>query len=83
MSDQSRVTLRQLEVLAAIKTFVAAHGYPPTHRELRTLLKVSSTNTVVCLLAALTLKGCLLITPSASRGMKITEAGHTLLGGTP
>lgn len=75
MSDQ-QVTPRQREVLVAINTYVAEHGYPPTHRDLRVLLQVSSTNTVVCLLSALVTKGCIIVTPAASRGLKITDFGR-------
>jgi repressor LexA len=78
MSDQ-QITARQRQVLKAIKVYVEEHGYPPAHRELRALLSVSSTNTVVCLLAALAHKGCITITPKASRGLRITEFGHSQL----
>jgi repressor LexA len=80
MSAQE-ITERQRETLVAIKSYVTEHGYPPTHRELRTLLKVSSTNTIVCLLAALVRKGYLNVTREASRGLKITDSGLAQLGG--
>lgn len=67
------LTERQIDVLLAIKEFIAKHGYPPTMRELGDMLGIGSTNGVNEHLQALTKKGYLEPrVPLVSRGLKLT-----------
>lgn len=52
------LTVRQAEVLSVVRAWVAQHGYPPTTRELGTVIGVSSRGAHEAMLL-LERKGCL------------------------
>jgi repressor LexA len=68
-------TLRQREVLRAIKTHQAKHGFPISIRELGTALGISSTNAVADHLRALEAKGLVNRENRRSRTLTLTNAG--------
>lgn len=68
-------TARQTEVLAAIRTLTAAHGYSPTLREIASAIGSSSTQGVSDMLAGLQKKGALRFTAGVARSVVLTEAG--------
>lgn len=68
-------TKRQREVLKVIETFIAAHGYAPTIRELGELIECSSPNGVMCHLTALDKKGLIVWTRGHARTIRVVKKG--------
>lgn len=66
---QERAMLRYISV------FLAAHGYPPTRRELRTSINVQSTSDAQACLERLVAKGLVQVAPGVARGIRITATG--------
>lgn len=64
------LTIKQKQLLEAIEYFINKNGYPPTNRELATLLKCD-VNTVFKKLLILEEKGYIKTTPSRARSIKI------------
>jgi SOS-response transcriptional repressor LexA len=60
-------------VTCALKKFVAEHGKPPTIRELRWILKVDSTRTVLRYLQELEERGIIKRLPGA-RGIRLAQS---------
>lgn len=69
-SPSKAPTVRQLEVLAAVRAYVALHGMPPTLREIADLVGVSSTNGVTDHLRALVRHGLMRHDVGRSRGWR-------------
>ena len=66
-------TARQMEVLDVIREHIAAHGCPPTVREIARAIKVKSNNGVVDFLVALERKGLITRIVGSSRSIRIVE----------
>ena len=66
-----KLTPRQAEILAFIKTCIEANGYPPTRAEIAQELGFKSPNAAEEHLKALARKGAIEMTPGASRGIRI------------
>ncbi|HEX3059473.1 MAG TPA: transcriptional repressor LexA [Usitatibacter sp.] len=78
---EKELSLRQLEVLEAIRGHLAEHRRPPSRPELAKSLGLASTNAVFKLLAALQRKGAIEIEPGLARGIRIKgEGGLPLVG---
>jgi len=78
---EKELSLRQLEVLEAIRGHLAEHRRPPSRPELAKSLGLASTNAVFKLLAALQRKGAIEIEPGLARGIRIKEeVGLPLVG---
>ncbi len=69
----SSLTLRQLEVLDAIRQAIALTGAPPTRSELARALGVSSANAAETHLRALAKKGAITLVPGAARGIQLAS----------
>jgi SOS-response transcriptional repressor LexA len=67
----NRVTDRQRAILDTIRTYTAAHGFPPTIREIGLQVGIHSTNGVVDHLRALERKGLIERTATRSRSIRI------------
>jgi len=68
----------QREMLAFIKDFVAKHGYPPTHEEIRVGLDISTKSLVNYHLAALQEAELLSRAPNTPRGLRLTHPRATV-----
>lgn len=66
-----KLTPRQAEILAFIKSSLEDHGYPPTRAEIAQRLGFKSPNAAEEHLKALARKGAIEMTPGASRGIRI------------
>ena len=82
-----KLTPRQAEILAFIKSSLEDHGYPPTRAEIAQRLGFKSPNAAEEHLKALARKGAIEMTPGASRGIRIpdfepgqTEEGLPVIG---
>ena len=73
-SDAASLTERQSKIMDAIQQNIAAHGFPPSFREIGELVGLRSTSSVKHQLKALELKG--LIRISANKGRAIEVIGH-------
>jgi repressor LexA len=69
---------KQLEVLAFIERFMAAHAYPPTRGEIAEGLKLKNRQGIDQHLRALQSKGAIELLPGISRGIRIRENAMTL-----
>lgn len=69
-----KLTPRQGEILAFIKTWLDVHGYPPTRAEIAQELGFRSPNAAEEHLRALARKGAIEMIPGASRGIRIPDA---------
>lgn len=70
----TKLTKRQAEILALIKSHIEATGFPPTRAEIAKTFGFRSPNAAEEHLRALARKGAIEITPGASRGIRIPEA---------
>lgn len=70
----SKLTPRQVEILAFIKRCLEANGYPPTRAEIAKALGFKSPNAAEEHLKAMARKGAIEMTPGASRGIRIPIA---------
>ncbi|MDR7464814.1 MAG: LexA repressor [Armatimonadota bacterium] len=66
------LTNRQRRVLQVISDYQRANGYPPTIRELCSLLGLRSTSTICSYLNALERKGAIARAPASPRAIRIT-----------
>lgn len=66
-----KLTPRQAEILAFIKSCIENNGYPPTRAEIAQKLGFKSPNAAEEHLKALARKGAIEMTPGASRGIRI------------
>lgn len=69
----SKLTARQAEVLALIKTHIDETGYPPTRADIAKQLGFKSANAAEEHLKALARKGAIEIIAGASRGIRLPE----------
>lgn len=90
----SKLTKRQSEVLALIKSHMQETGYPPTRAEIASTLGFRSANAAEDHIKALAKKGAIELVPGASRGIRLPQeepdnglpivgqvaAGHPILG---
>lgn len=72
-----KLTARQAEVLALIKSRVEDYGYPPTRAEIAQTLGFKSANAAEEHLRALSRKGVIEMIPGTSRGIRIKKACST------
>lgn len=71
MTTMLKLTPRQAEILAFIKSCLEDNGYPPTRAEIAQKLGFKSPNAAEEHLKALARKGAIEMTPGASRGIRI------------
>ena len=71
MKEQQPLARRQAAVLAAIKRFIAKHGYPPTIRDLMAATGGKSPHGVDGHLDSLEAKGWITRTRNVSRGIRV------------
>lgn len=68
------LTARQSQILDLIRQTVIQTGFPPTRAEIAKELGFKSTNAAEDHLKALARKGFIVMTPGASRGIRLTQA---------
>ena len=68
-----KLTARQEEVLALVKTHIAESGYPPTRADIARELGFRSPNAAEEHLKALARKGVIEVIPGTSRGIRVPE----------
>ena len=71
----NKLTPRQEEVLAFIKSYIEETGYPPTRADIANELGFRSANASEEHLKALARKGAIEMIPGTSRGIKLPESG--------
>ena len=71
----NKLTPRQEEVLAFIKSYIEETGYPPTRADIANELGFKSANASEEHLKALARKGAIKMIPGTSRGIKLPESG--------
>ena len=71
----NKLTPRQKEVLAFIKSYIGETGYPPTRADIANELGFKSANASEEHLKALARKGAIEMIPGTSRGIKLPESG--------
>lgn len=76
-------TDRPRAVLGHIADSIRERGYPPTLREIGKLMAIKSTNGVNDHLRALERMGLIVRSACKSRALRLTGAGHEVLGGGP
>ena len=69
-----KLTARQQQILAFIKEYMDANGYPPTRVDIARVLGFKSPNAAEDHLRALARKGAIEMIPGASRGIRLPEA---------
>ncbi|MGB1907548.1 MAG: LexA repressor, partial [Spongiibacter sp.] len=76
-----KLTARQAEVLALIKSHIDETGYPPTRADIAKELGFRSPNAAEEHLKALARKGAIEIIPGASRGIRLPDVpGIPIIG---
>jgi repressor LexA len=70
-----KLTARQQQILAFIKEYMDANGYPPTRVDIARELGFKSPNAAEDHLRALARKGAIEMIPGASRGIRLPDAG--------
>lgn len=74
-ADRERVlTDRQRLVLGVIRDYIAAHGYPPTLRDIGRILAIRSPNGVLTHIKALEKKGFIRRDPIIGRTIVVLDA---------
>lgn len=68
-----KLTARQQQILAFIKEYMDANGYPPTRVDIARVLGFKSPNAAEDHLRALARKGAIEMIPGASRGIRLPE----------
>ncbi|MHB1949961.1 MAG: transcriptional repressor LexA [Acidiferrobacteraceae bacterium] len=74
------MTARQAEVLAFIRGYLEANGYPPTRSEIARHLGFRSLNAAESHLRALAKKRMIELLPGAARGIRIPDTGLPVIG---
>jgi len=69
-----KLTSRQTEVLAFLKSYIDETGYPPTRADIANSLGFKSANASEEHLKALARKGAIEMIPGTSRGIKLSES---------
>jgi repressor LexA len=72
-----QISDKQKQMLAFIENFVGKNGYPPTHEEIRTGLKISTKSLVNYHLEALEGAALLSRSPNTPRGIRLTSEPET------
>src|SRR5690606_11071532 len=72
-----KLTARQQQVLAFLKEYMSANGYPPTRWEIARELGFRSPNAAEEHLKALARKGAIKMIPGASRGIRLPADSAT------
>jgi SOS-response transcriptional repressor LexA len=67
----AKITTRQEKVLSLIENFISQHKYPPTLRELQSLMKIKSHFGIVRHVEKLKAKGYIRKYPLIARGLKV------------
>lgn len=80
---EKTITKRQKDLLDIIYRYIKDTGYPPTFEEMRTLLGVTSNQSVIDLLNQLEKKKIVKRNESAARGIVILPLGYEALGEKP
>lgn len=83
---QRPLTMRQVEILDFLRTYIADHGFPPTIREIGAQFRINSTNGVLDHLRALERKGYVerpVAGSSAKRAYRVKGAEPTPAIATP
>lgn len=70
-----KLTARQQQILDLIRSEIIRTGFPPTRAEIASVLGFRSPNAAEDHLKALARKGAIELTPGASRGIRLTDAG--------
>lgn len=70
-----KLTARQQQILAFIKEYMGANGYPPTRVDIARVLGFKSPNAAEDHLRALERKGAIEMIPGASRGIRLPDTG--------
>lgn len=70
-NKSQRLTVRQQEVLALLKGFIKEHGYPPTQKEVASLMGATSPNAAGDMLRSLQRRGAISVDPGVARGITI------------
>lgn len=73
--DTDLISKQQLEVLCYIADYVEDVGYPPSRREISDAMGHASANSAKEILYRMQDRGFLLLTPGASRGIRLTATG--------
>lgn len=73
VGEMIKLTDRQSEILAFIRSYAEETGYPPTRAEIAQKLGFKSANAAEDHLKALARKGAIEMVPGASRGIRLTE----------
>ena len=74
LKSPTKLTPRQAEVLAFIKSYLDETGYPPTRADIARQLGFKSANASEEHLKALARKGAIEMIPGTSRGIKLPES---------
>jgi repressor LexA len=72
-ADLPELTGRQAEILALIEDHTAAHGYPPTFRDLMAATGIRSPNGIKTHLSSLERKGYIRRDKLAARGIVVVD----------
>lgn len=78
-----QLTKRQRDILTMLYQYISTEGYPPSFDELRSLLCVSSNQTVTDALTVLEKKGVIKRGEGNARGLSMTRKGFEALGVQP
>jgi repressor LexA len=73
VDSASSLSPKQLEVLAFIQRFIAAHAFPPTRGEIAEGLKLKNRQGIDQHLRALQTKGVIDLVPGISRGIRLRD----------
>ncbi|HEY1325656.1 MAG TPA: hypothetical protein VGI14_01880, partial [Casimicrobiaceae bacterium] len=73
MPEPARLTARQRQILDWIRSYIEAHGMPPTRAEIAAGLGFSTASSAEDHLQALARKGAVELIPGASRGLRMKE----------
>ena len=73
-TDTKTLTPRQKSLLAYITRFVAAHGYPPTYRQMAAHFRCN-VNNIQGLISRLVKAGAIAMEPGRGRTMRVVEGG--------
>ena len=79
MTEKRKLSKRQKEIMAFIRSFLLDHGFPPTIREIGNAVKISSTSVVNYNLNRLVERGYLRREKDVSRGLRLAEDSPDLV----
>jgi repressor LexA len=73
MSDLTRPSKKQRELLGFIETFISGHGYGPSYREIMRALNYKSVSTVAIHINGLIAKGHLIKRDRSARSLEVVQ----------